>query len=129
MVQDFTPKKTQIVTGKDSIVISRYVAGLTGGRTLDVTGVAEGVDVIPAGTIIIAKNGTYKPLAISEGAYASLGEGEAYVGVLYQSVLKAKPAASIMTIGTVNEAACPAPFPAAFKTAVPTISLIKDEEA
>ena len=130
MLNDLSPKKSAVVFGEDSIVIQKYISGIKGGRTLDVTGFAE--NVIKAGHVIIVKEGKYMPMPVSGGAYAALPEGAAYAGVLYRSVLAAKPAASIMTWGEVNAVAVPYPMNtilAAFKTACPHIDFIKDEEA
>lgn len=130
MLNDLSPKKSAVVFGEDSIVIQKYISGIKGGRTLDVTGFAE--NVIKAGHVIIVKEGKYMPMPVSGEAYAALPEGAAYAGVLYRSVLAAKPAASIMTWGEVNAVAVPYPMDtilAAFKTACPHIDFIKDEEA
>ena len=72
------------------------------------------------------------PMPVAEGKYAALPEGAAYAGVLYRSILAAKPAASIMTWGEVNSVAMPYPMDTildAFKAACPHIDFIKDEEA
>ena len=130
MLNDLTPNKQQIVFGDDSIVIQKYISGIKGGRTLDVTGFAG--KVIKAGHVIIVKNGVYAPMPVNGEAYAALPDGAAYAGVLYRSISAAKPAASIMTWGEVNVEAGPYPMAtilAAFKTACPHIDFIKDEEA
>lgn len=130
MLNDLSPKKSAVVFGEDSIVIQKYISGIKGGRTLDVTGFAE--NVIKAGHVIIVKEGKYMPMPVSGEAYAALPEGAAYAGVLYRSVLAAKPAASIMTWGEVNAVAVPYPMDtilADFKAACPHIDFIKDEEA
>lgn len=130
MLNDLSPKKNQIVFGDDSIVIQKYISGIKGGRTLDITGFAE--SVVKAGHVIIVKDGTYAPMPVSEGAYAELPEGYAYAGVLYRSIPAAKPAASIMTWGEVNAVAVPYAMDAIladFKAACPHIDFIKDEEA
>ena len=130
MLNDLTPNKNQVVFGDDSIVIQKYISGIKGGRTLDVTGFAE--NVIKAGHVIIVKDGKYMPMPVSGSAYAALPEGAAYAGILYRSILAAKPAASIMTWGEVNAVAVPYAMDtilAAFKTACPHIDFIKDEEA
>lgn len=130
MIQDLSPKKTQVVFGDDSIVIQKYISGIKGGRTLDVTDFSD--TVIKAGHVIIVSDGTYKPMPVSGEAYGELPEGYAYAGVLYRSVLAEKPAASIMTWGEVNAVAVPYPMDDimdAFKAACPHIDFIKDEEA
>ena len=130
MLNDLSPKKNGVVFGDDSIVIQKYISGIKGGRTLDVTGFAD--SVIKAGHVIIVKDGTYAPMPVSGGVYGALPEGYAYAGVLYRSILAAKPAASIMTWGEVNSVAMPYAMETildAFKEACPHIDFIKDEEA
>lgn len=130
MLNDLTPNKTQVVFGEDSVVIQKYISGIKGGRTLDVTGFAD--SVIKAGHVIIVKDGVYSPMPVSGGAYSTLPSGAAYAGVLYRSIPAAKPAASIMTWGEVNAEAVPYAMTsilAAFKSACPHIDFIKDEEA
>lgn len=130
MLNDLTPKKNQIVFGDDSIVILKYISGIKGGRTLDVTGFAG--SVVKAGHVIIVKDGVYAPMPLNGEVYAELPEGYAYAGVLYRSIPAAKPAASIMTWGEVNSVAMPYPMDSileAFKVACPHIDFIKDEEA
>lgn len=122
-------ERKQIVFGNDSIVIRKYGHSLAGGRVLDVTDFAE--KTILAGHIIITDgNGNYKPMPIADGAYAALPEGYAYAGVLYRSILAAKPAASIMTAGVVNEKALPyaiSSIKTAFIAACPHIMFESDE--
>ena len=125
-------EREQIIFGDDSIVIQKYISGIKGGRTLDVPGFSE--KVIKAGHIIIRKDsdGTYKPMPVTNDAYAALPEGHSYAGVLYRSIRTAKPFASIMTWGEVNDVAKPYDMASvldAFKAASPHIDLIKDEEA
>ena len=130
MLNDLTPNKNQIVFGDDSIVIQKYISGIKGGRTLDVTGFAD--SVIKAGHVIIVKNGVYAPMPVSGDAYAALPEGAAYAGILYRSIPAAKPAASIMINGEVNSEAVPYAMDSileAFKAACPHVVFIKDEEA
>ena len=130
MLNDLTPNKNQVVFGDDAIVIQKYISGIKGGRTLDVTGFEE--NVIKAGHVIIVKDDVYMPMPVNGEAYAALPSGAAYAGILYRSILAAKPAASIMTWGEVNAEAVPYDMTtilAAFKTACPHIDFIKDEEA
>lgn len=125
---DLVNEKNTVVFGNDSIVVQKFLAGIKGGRALDVTGFSP--EVINAGHVIITDgNGVYKPMPVSESAYASLPDGYSYAGVLVNSILTSKPAAAIMTIGQVNEAALPYEVPADFKTACPHIEFIKDEES
>ena len=122
-------EKEQIVFGNDSIVIRKYGNTLAGGRVLDVTGITD--TVLHAGHIIIKdESGVYKPMPVSDGAYAALPENNTYVGVLYRSILTAKPAASILTAGVVNESALPyaiSSIKTAFNAACPHIMFESDE--
>lgn len=145
MKNDLSAKKEQIIFGDDSVVIQKFISGIKGGRTLDMTGFADAV--LKAGHVIITDGkGTYKPMPVTpettsgEGesavttpaAYGTLPSGYSYAGVLYGSILTAKPVASIMTWGEVNSEAVPYPMTsilAAFKAACPHINFIKDEEA
>lgn len=135
MKQDMNLKTEKL--DNNSVLIKKFIKGIEGGRTLDVTNFTD--DVIPAGTIIASVTAggakTYFPLPVEtvretkEVAYRALIEGEAYEGLLQNSILKTKPAAAIMTWGIVNEAVLPYAIPSAFKTALPHIDYQKDEEA
>lgn len=150
MKEDLSAKKEQIVFGDDSVVIQKYISGIKGGRTLDMTDYPQ--KVVKAGSVIVTKDGVYKPMPLTpkmqgesesqtevkddDGntvyVYGTLPTGFSYAGVLYRSIMADKPAASIMTNGEVNSEALPYPMDtisAAFKTACPHISFIKDEEA
>lgn len=110
--------------GTDPIVIRNYVAGIKGGKVLDVDGFSE--EYIKAGHVIIMETATetYKPMPVSGGAYASLPSGHEYVGVAYATKSAKEPLVSIMYSGTVNDKACPYPvdsIKAALKTALPTL--------
>lgn len=125
-------KKKQIVFGEDSVIVQKWIAGIKGGRALDVTGITD--KVLSAGRVIVTNGkGTYKPLPIRGGAYDALPEGYSYVGILYRSIRTEEAGASIMTEGQVNEIAAKnangVDVPAAFKTACPLIEFITDENA
>lgn len=102
---DLVSQKEELLDSNDSIAITNALECLTGGRSLVVTGYPK--TSIKAGHPIIKETATgfYKPMPLNGGgtAFASLPAGHVYVGVLYATVLTAKPLASIMTIGTVNK--------------------------
>lgn len=103
-----TTKVTNIDTSYDGVVIQHFIEDIPGGRSLDVTGVPAEDEVIKAGHVIIRETGTeeYKALGYTAGgAYAALPSGHEYAGILYVSVPKNRPFASIMVRGTVNTAA------------------------
>ena len=213
MILNLNTKKNQINFGKDDIICQKWIAGIKGGRALDVTDYP--VDVIYAGTPVIVKDGNYKPFPLTqdgenlptaaessqtaesaivgtvyEGVTAStpgavkcaladktivylaataatgtadatktyytkdtvntifigahdedgtpvyvlgtLPAGHSYAGILYKSILKSKPAASIMTQGQVNDAAMYYSFTSiksAFQSACPLIEFVNDEVA
>lgn len=110
--------------GTDPVVIRRYVAGIKGGKVLDVTGFTE--DYIRAGHVIVRDKNkdVYKPMPVSGGAYGSLPENCEYVGVAVATKSVKEPFVSIMHTGVVNDMASPFPLDtikSALKTAVPTL--------
>lgn len=115
----------EIYDDKAGIIIVNDLGDVVGGRTLDVSGVDAGTDVILAGWVIKkTAAGEYAPLGVSDNAYVSLAEGEAYVGILKKSVLVADPRAAILTIGQINAAACPVAITAAIAAGLPRIEFI-----
>lgn len=131
MKNDLSAKKENVVFGNDSVVIRKYVSGIPGGRTLDVSNYPN--DNILAGHVIIKdKDGNYAPMPIEGEAYAALPAGASYAGILYRSISKENPAASVMYDGVVNPECVPYPMTDildAFKIACPHIIFEKDEEA
>lgn len=122
---------SSIDTSADSIVIVDLIEDIPGGRTLDATGVAE--EVLKAGRIIIEEtaSGDLKPLVITDGSYDSLPASHTYKGVLVSTILTAKPFASVMVRGTMNEEASKnahelPSVPAGAKTALTLIRFTKD---
>lgn len=134
-------EKKTIVFGEDSVIVQKFIAGIKGGRALNVEGITD--NVIHAGRVIITDGkGTFKPLPIktttpTEGspttAYDALPQGYKYAGILYRSILTKEAGASILTEGQVNEVAAKnangVDIPADFKTAMPLIEFISDENA
>lgn len=131
MKAELTHSAKTITFPNDEVVIPKYISGITGGRTLDVSGITD--KYIRAGHVIITDGaGKYKPLPTTSGAYTTVPESWTICGVLYRTVLAATPWASIMTNGQLNAVALPIPLTpvlAAFKAACPLIELVKDEEA
>lgn len=119
----------EIISGPESIIIRNYVDGIKGGKVLDMAGFTE--DILKCGHVIIKKNETYKPMPVSNGAYASLPEGYAYAGICVTTVdwKKQGSLVGIMTAGEVNDSALPfaiSGIAAAFKAAVPTLRFDHD---
>lgn len=156
MKQDISQKKEGIDFGSyDSIVIKKHITDIEGGRTLDMTDFPE--NVVYAGHVIISEadpegKKTYKPMPIvpktetvddkevevldEDGnkvyEYDKLPEGAVYEGVLYRSILKEKPAASILIDGVVNDKVMKiqlGEIAADFKAACKHIIFNHDEEA
>lgn len=122
-------KTNEINDTLDSIVIVNALGDVPGGRTLDVSGVAEGTTVIAAGHVIIkTADGAYKPLGVTGSAYAEIGSTDAAAGILKASVLVSDPRAAIVTIGQVNAAAAAkavgVPYTDAIKKALPQIQFV-----
>ncbi len=113
-----------IEDGLESIVIVNALGDIPGGRTLDVTGLPDSTKVIKAGHIIIADSkGTAKPMPVNAGgtAYGSLPANHSYLGVLKATISVKDPRAAIVTMGQINQAACPYPVTSAMKSALPNI--------
>ena len=151
MKQDISQERKLIdFNGYDSIVIKKHITDIEGGRTLDVEGYPE--DVLFAAHVIISQTTDgekiYKPMPVvpllqdnkpvldENGdqvyGYGTLPEGAVYEGVLYRSILKKKPAASILIDGVVNDEVMKiklGAIAAAFKAACPHIIFNHDEEA
>lgn len=111
----------EIEDGLESIVVVNCLGDIPGGRTLDVTSMPSTMKVVKAGHVIIKSNtGVYKPMPLNEGgtAYASLPSNHSYVGVLKASVSVSDPRAAILTMGQVNQAACPFTVPDGAKSAL-----------
>lgn len=121
---DLIREQQEIQDGLESIVIVNCLGDIPGGRTLDVSGVANGTTVIKSGHILIASDkGVVKPMPLNSGgnAYGSLPASHSYLGVLKATVSVKDPRAAILTMGQVNQAACPFPVTNAMKTALPNI--------
>lgn len=112
--------------GNDPIVIRKYIAGIQGGKVLDVSGFKG--EYIRAGHVIIrnTENDTYKPMPVNPAgnAYESLPGSHEYVGVCVATKSVKEPFVSIMHTGIVNDVASPYPLDtikAGLKTAIPTL--------
>jgi len=115
----------EIYDDKAGIIIVNDLGDIVGGRSLDVSNVASGTTVIEAGWVIKKTSaGEYAPLGLSGTSYASLSEGESYVGILKKSVLVADPRAAILTIGQVNAAACPVAITSTIASGLPRIEFL-----
>lgn len=116
--------------GNDPIVIRKYVAGVQGGKVLDVSDFKE--EFVRAGHICIRDVGSdsYKPLGVSEGKYVELPAGCEYVGVATSTKSVKDPFVGIMYSGEVNDVASPYPISddlkKALKEAIPTLVFMHD---
>ena len=122
---DFS-KEFKASFGLDSVVIRKYINGIQGGRTLDLTGYSADEKILKAGHVVIydPTSKRYKPMPISGNSYSSLPDSHVYVGVIARSVSVEDPTVSIMNIGAVNSLAVPFDMTSilsAFKSDVPTI--------
>lgn len=114
--------------GIDAVTIVNYIEGITGGRSLDVTGFAP--EAIRAGHVVIKEtaSGNYKPMPVNSAgdAYEAPPGGHTIEGVVVSSVVTDKAMVSIMVRGTVNSIASPYPVTAAIKNALPLIRFVQD---
>ena len=143
MKREITTSQTEVIFGKDDVVVQQFIADIPGGRTIDFTGWTgkDGADIIPAGTVII--KGTvsgatvYRPHPVasttSEGvttwAYDTITSGFSVVGVLYRTITRSNPQGSVLVAAKLNSAALPYAMTSTQKTALPTILFVSDEEA
>ena len=111
MIQDISPKQTEIDFTHDSIVVKKFLNGILGGVVLDVTGYAD--SVVHAGQAVITNGSGYKPMPILGETYGAMPEGYKYCGVIYRTA-KAKDAVSIMFRGIVNKHKAPYAFKSDF---------------
>ena len=123
---------TNVVAGLDSVVIRHYGSGITGGRSLDMTGFAG--TAIKAGHLVIKTldedgvNYTFKPMPVANDGvhYASLPANHVYAGVVVASKPADEAMVGIMDDGRVNDEAMPYQFAdatqrTAVKTALPNL--------
>ena len=143
MKREITTSETQVVFGKDDVVVQQFIADIPGGRTIDFTGWSgkDGTDIIPAGTVII--KGTvsgatvYRPhpvtsttsSGVTTWAYDTITSGFTVVGVLYRTITRTNPQGSVLIAAKLNSVALPYAMTSAQKTALPTILFVSDEEA
>ena len=124
----------KIDSSNDSIVIRNYVAGIKGGRTLDMTGFPSNLKCIRAGHVVIRSTTDetlYKPIPVASSgeAYESLPSGYEYAGVVVATNPVDIPFVGIMYAGEVNDTASPYPLTAikaALKTALPGLVFMHD---
>lgn len=116
----------EVNDGLDSIVIVKDLGDIPGGRTLDVSGVAQGTEFIRSGHILVCNDKTkvVSPLGVADNAYVNLPEGHSYLGVLKATVPVKDARAAILTIGQVNAAASPYPVTPAIKAGLPRIEFL-----
>lgn len=138
---NFTQEGIQVDATMDGVIVRKHIAGLAGGRSLDLTSYTA--KVVPCGLPIITNgNGTYKPLTPASNAF-TLPENYSYAGICGATILAGK-GASVITAGVINEKAMIANiakfFPtgitnqatvslAALKTALPHLIFEADEPA
>ena len=121
-----------VVSELDSVVIRHYGSGITGGRSLDMTGFTG--TAIKAGHMTIktldedGKNYTFKPMPVADDGvhYASLPANHEYAGVVVSSKPADEAMVGIMDDGRVNDEAMPYQFAdatqrAAVKAALPNL--------
>lgn len=118
---NYTKDVQSIDTSLDNVVIPlKLETAPIGGCVLDVTDWDE--SVIKAGHVVIKKDGEFKPLGVSEGAYVSVPSGWNVAGVMVSTRRKSEPQATLLIRGTVNEVAAPYAYTSTIKQALPLIT-------
>ena len=118
-----------ILAGNDSVVIRQYNGGITGGRTLDLTGFDGPVKAGHLAIRVLDEDGvnyTYKPMPVNGEKYGSLPASHEYCGVVVATKPADYPLVGIMDDGRVNDEAMPYQFAdatqrAAVKAALPNL--------
>ena len=111
-----------ILSGNDSVVIRQYNGGITGGRSLDMTGFPD--SSVKAGHVAIkvldedGENYTFKPMPVKDGKYDALPSNHKYAGVVTASKPASEPLVGIMDDGRVNDLAMPYPLTEEMRTAI-----------
>lgn len=107
--------------GHDEIVITRMLADIPGGVTLDTTGYKEGQ--IRKGHVVIREKltGVCKPLEVKGKNYVTLPEGYVYKGVVISTTVAEDPRVGVMTQGQVNAKASPYPITEEIQNGLPLI--------
>jgi len=129
---DLTKLNTTI-DGWDSIIVVHDDGDIPGGVALDVTDYTD--TLIKVGTLLVQNKTdfTVKPLAVTDGSWASLPDGCEYFGIVKSTILASQPAAAVLRRGTVNAAAAAeylgAAYPEAAITALSHIDFIYKNEA
>ncbi|MCL7987736.1 hypothetical protein M8998_07280 [Sphingobacterium sp. lm-10] len=100
---------TIVDASKDTVIVTKNLESVRGGRALDVTGFAP--KVVNAGHVIITDTATkkiFKPMPVNAAgdAYETLPDGYEYAHVQINTVLTSKAAAGLLIRGTVNHKAC-----------------------
>lgn len=100
---NYTKEGVNVKTEKDGIIVRKHIAGLAGGRALDMTGYSA--KVVPCGLPIITDgNGNYKPLVPTDDAANGgfvVPAGYKYAGICGATVLAGK-AVSVVVAGIIN---------------------------
>lgn len=127
---DLSRSKINVGTTMDNVTIIQCLeCSPTGGSVLDVAEYPQ--PIIQAGHIIVRDttgDKAYKPMPInSEGtAYEALPSNHKIVGVLYSSIPKREPSATIMIRGAVNRVSSPFPVTEEIEKALPLINFTQD---
>ena len=129
-MSNYADLSREAVLNSDGAVIVKHIAGLPGGRTLDLStykNEKDGTDVIKAGHLIIKKKTTQmvSPLDIdAQGAYVAVPEDAELIGVLEYGVTKKEPIGAILTAGQVNGKRLPYSLPEGGKEKLPRIEFL-----
>jgi len=129
---DLNESLVKVYAESDSIVIRKNLASIIGGRTLDLTDFSSDDNCIHAGHVVIRSKEDetlYKPMPVSDGAYAALPDGYEYAGVVVATKPVSYPLVGIMYAGEVNDTASPFPVDSikeALQKALPMLVFMHD---
>lgn len=132
-----TYENVPLTGGTGTGALATVVVASTVVSTVTITQAGSGYTVgdslgVPAAFAGGTGSGGSAPVAtLGGGTYGSLPSGHTYAGILVATILTAKPFASVMYHGVVNQNAAPYSMTSilsAFKTAVPSIYFVTDNQ-
>lgn len=129
-MSNYADLSKEVTVHSDGAVIVKHIAGLPGGRTLDLSNYKnpkDGTDVIKAGHLIVKNKETQvvSPLDVDEqGDYTDVPETAELVGVLEYGVTKREPVGAILTAGQVNGKRLPYKLADGTKEKLPRIEFL-----
>lgn len=129
-MSNYVDLSSEVTLQNDSPVIVKQLAGLPGGRALDLSkykNSKDGTDLVRAGHLIVrdTKTNTISPLDVdAQGAYVDVPTTAELIGVLAYGVSKQDPRCAVLTAGQVNGNLLPYKLKEGTKEKLPRIEFL-----